>query len=362
VTPLKVLMTADTFGGVWTYAIELAGALGELDVEIVLAAMGAPPSPSQAHAIARLRNVELVERSCALEWMPDAWPEVDDAGAWLLGLAAGADLVHVNGYAHAALPFEVPVVAVAHSCVLTWYRAVHGHDAPATWDEYRRRVAAGLAAADAVVAPTAAILRDVLAAHGVDVPAHVIPNGRTSSAWRPAIKAPVVVSAGRLWDEAKGLPELVACAPRVPWPIEVAGSTRHPDGSRVIAHGVHQLGELTAEELAARIGRASIYALPARYEPFGLSILEAALAGCALVIGDVDSLREVWGTAATYVRPGDADALADALVRLIEAPHRRRSLAAAARARALAFTPERMARSYRGLYDHLCSDAAEVCA
>ena len=46
-------------------------------------------------------------------------------------------------------------------------------------------------------------------------------------------------------------------------------------------------GQLTTAEVRNVINTASIYALPARYEPFGLSILEAALSGCALVLGDI---------------------------------------------------------------------------
>ena len=64
------------------------------------------------------------------------------------------------------------------------------------------------------------------------------------------------------------------------------------------------LGRLSAGELADWYARAAIYALPARYEPFGLSALEAALSGCALVLGDIPSLREIWGDAALFVPPG----------------------------------------------------------
>jgi hypothetical protein len=39
---MKVLMTADTVGGVWTYAAELTAALAERDVEAVVA----DPSPA----------------------------------------------------------------------------------------------------------------------------------------------------------------------------------------------------------------------------------------------------------------------------------------------------------------------------
>lgn len=354
---LRVLMTADTVGGVWTYALELAGALADLEVDVVLATMGEPVSPAQAREVAALASVQLVESRYALEWMPDPWRDVDAAGDWLLSLAEGCDLVHLNGYAHAALPFRAPVISVAHSCVVTWFRAVRGGEAPAEWDEYRRRVARGLAAADEIVGPTGAILRAILGAHGIAAPGRVIANGRAAGAWHPATKEPFVLAAGRLWDEAKGLPELAAAAPRIPWPVRVAG----PVGAQPVT-GVDPLGVLPAAALAAWASRAAIYALPARYEPFGLSFVEAALAGCALVAGDLPTLREIWGDTAVYVAPGDPDALIAALQQLIDDPPRRRGLAAAARARALQLTPARMARAYRGLYDELCSRPQEECA
>ncbi|HEY3803966.1 MAG TPA: glycosyltransferase family 4 protein [Kofleriaceae bacterium] len=354
---MRVLMTCDMVGGVWTYALELARALAAEGVEIVLAAMGDAIPQAARREVARLSNVELFVGPFALEWMSDPWRDVDIAGDWLLAIAAKTrpDVVHVNGYAHAALPFAAPVISVAHSCVVTRHRAVHGCDAPPRWDEYRRRVARGLRAADFVVGPTAAILRDVLAAHRIDAPSRVIANGRSGAEWRPGKKEPFVLAAGHLWDDAKGLTELAACAPRVAWPICVAGSAARPDGTAMSTAGVSYLGELDPCALAAWASRASIYALPARYEPFGLSILDAALSGCALVIGDIPSLREVWGNAATYVPPGDPDALAAAIGSLADAPERRKTFGIAARTRALAFSPATMARRYRELYDELCA-------
>ena len=61
------------------------------------------------------------------------------------------------------------------------------------------------------------------------------------------------------------------------------------------------------------MARAAIYALPARYEPFGLTALEAGLSGCALVLGDIPSLREVWGETACFVPPDDRDAVIEVL-------------------------------------------------
>jgi glycosyltransferase involved in cell wall biosynthesis len=105
--------------------------------------------------------------------------------------------------------------------------------------------------------------------------------------------------------------------------------------------------------MARWLGWASIYCLPARYEPFGLSALEAALAGCALVLGDIPSLREVWGDAAVFVPPNEPPALRQALQQLIHDPARRTQLATAARARAARYGPQRMADAYLSAYRHL---------
>lgn len=352
---MHVLMTADPVGGVWTYAVELARALEPLDVNVTLATMGAPLSSAQARAAVTLRNVDVIASNYALEWMSDPWTDVDAAGDWLLGIAERVrpDIVHVNGYAHAAVPFRLPVVCVAHSCCLSWFRAVRGGDAGREWDEYRRRVRMGLLAADEVVAPTRAILREILDAHHVPVDGRVISNGRSLAITRTE-KANVVLAVGRLWDEAKGISTLATVAPRLSWPVSIAGQTSAPDVARNrldTEWGVRMLGALTADELTAQMARASIFALPARYEPFGLSVLEAALAGCALVLGDIATLREVWGHTAVYVPPDDADALAHAIESLVRDPLRRGGLAASARARALKLTPQRMAAAYRALYE-----------
>jgi glycosyltransferase involved in cell wall biosynthesis len=350
----RILMTADTVGGVWTYACGLVEALAAHGVDVTLAAMGGALSPAQAHRAASLANLEVLESRFALEWMPEPWHDVDAAGAWLLDIAAHArpDVVHINGYAHAALPFAAPIVVGAHSCVWTWMRAVHRRDPGPAWAEYRRRVVAGLAAADVVVAPTAAILRGILEAYGVTPPSRVIPNACAAEAWRPGVKTSLVLSAGRLWDDAKGLAELAACAPRITWPIVVAGPTAPPGAPETARpRGVHAVGTLAPGELAGWMGCASIYALPARYEPFGLAVLEAALAGCTLVLGDIPTLREVWGDTAVYVPPGDPDALGFALNALIRDPLARGARAARSRARARGLSPARMAAAYRALYD-----------
>ncbi|MBA3882871.1 MAG: glycosyltransferase family 4 protein [Chthoniobacterales bacterium] len=343
-------MTADIVGGVWTYALELARALPQ--IEFALATMGAPISDEQRSEAAQLRNVTLFPSTYALEWMDHPWSEVDEAGEWLLGVATKfkPDLIHLNGYAHAVLPWDAPMIVVAHSCVLSWWSAVKKFNAPREYNEYRRRVSDGLNAADLVVAPTAAMLESLRSNYDWFGEGSVIFNAREPRLFAPRKKRNSIFAAGRLWDEAKNLAALEAVALRVSWSIEVAGDAAHPNGKTREFKHVHSLGRLSSAELAARLGTSAIYALPARYEPFGLSVVEAALSGCALVLGHIASLREVWGDAALFVDPDDHDALAGTLSHLIEDKARRTDLAQRARWRALEFSPSKMADAYRGAY------------
>lgn len=359
---MKVLLTADTVGGVWTYALDLAGALGAHGVEVALATMGAPLSATQQAAVRALPAVEVYPSQFKLEWMADPWLDVERAGEWLLEIEArvGPDVVHLNSYAHGALAWRAPRLVVGHSCVLSWWEAVHGGSAPAEWERYRQAVRRGLQAADLVIAPTGAMLAALEWHYGPLPAARVVPNGRhlpqgvdTSGPPRTSAKEPFVLAAGRLWDEAKNVATLAAVAPRLPWPVYVAGDDAHPGGRRAALAGVQSLGWLAPAALAAWLARAAIYCLPARYEPFGLSALEAGLARCALVLGDVPSLREVWGDAAVFVPPDDFGALGRALTTLIADAERRAALAAAAHARALTFTPARMASGYLAAYRNL---------
>lgn len=348
----SVLMTADTIGGVWSYAVELARGLDRLGIRVALATMGAPLTRDQRAQLTGLRSLSLFESSYKLEWMQRAWGDVESAGQWLLDLERelAPDLVHLNQFAFGALPFTAPTLVVAHSCVLSWWRAVHAGPAPAHWDRYRREVGRGLAAADLVAAPTRAMLSTLQQNYGYEQPGLVLSNGRSGAVFKPAAKQPCILAAGRLWDEGKNLAALECAAPQLTWPVRLAGSTSHPDGGSVLPAWVYCLGELPTPALAQQLSTAAIYALPARYEPFGLSVLEAGLSGCALVLGDIPSLREVWGNAALYVAPDDTPALQQTLARLIDDPAEIARLGAAARRRALHFTPERMTADYLAAY------------
>lgn len=360
---MRVLMTSDTVGGVWSYSVELAAALAPHGVQTTLATMGSLPTPDQCRAAAAVPGLKLKASRYRLEWMDDPWDDVERAGDWLLELAdeVKPDLVHLNGYAHAGLPFEAPVLVVGHSCVFTWWRAVIGEDPPDRFRRYHTEVSRGLHAADAVVTPTRAFLHgleDVYA--GPFASWRVIHNSIDQSRFAAGRKDPFVLAAGRLWDPAKNLAALDAVAEGISWPIRVAGDATPPEGSwDVRTRHVDLLGRLPREALRVCMSRASILCHPACYEPFGLVPLEAAASGCALVLSDIPTLREVWGDAAVFVPHDDPEAVTAAVQRLIDRPEERLALGRRARQRAGRYHGRDMVEGYLTLYRELASGVRE---
>lgn len=359
---MRILMTTDSVGGVWTFSLQLARELLHRGHVVTLASMGGSLSPAQAEAVAGLPGLEHHHRPYRLSWMEDAEDDVEAAGGWLLELAASTapDVVHLNDYAHADLRWRAPVLVTGHSCPLSWWKSVRGGPLPLDGERSRRRTGRALRSADLVVAPSHAMLSQLQALYGPLQSRRVIHNGRAAADYAPhGRKEPLILAVGRLWDEGKNLELLAEVAPRLPWPVQMVGSTRHPDGGGVEWPGVEFTGPLSARGVARRYARASIFAHPARYEPFGLSALEAALSGCALVLGDIPSLREVWGTAAWFVDPDDPEELEQALEALITDAALRGDFARMARGRALHYRPERMVSGYLQAYRDVVAPARQ---
>src|SRR5690348_16901337 len=179
-TPARILMTADTVGGVWTYALELTRALEPYGIEVLLAVMGPSLTSAQAADARSINNLNLFKSTYKLEWMPDCWSDVKHAGDWLLRLEhrLQPDLVHLSSYTHASLPWNTPTVVAGHSCVYSWWDAVKAGVPPPEWQRYKTEVTNGLHAADLVVTPSAAMMQSLNTHYGPLVNARVIPNGR----------------------------------------------------------------------------------------------------------------------------------------------------------------------------------------
>jgi glycosyltransferase involved in cell wall biosynthesis len=363
----RILMTTDTVGGVWTYATTLATALVGCGAEIHLVTLGSPARAEQRATLSGT-DVRLIETDLALEWQDPEASDLDRAQALLLRLEQQIrpDIIHLNSYREATFNWRAPIVLVAHSCVNSWGHACNDTAflAEPRWQRYSQLVAAGLAGASAWVAPTCAFGETIGRLYAPPKPGVLIWNGIAPAFPTILPKQKLILAAGRMWDKAKNLAALAAAADAVTCPIHVAGSGTEQGAQHA---AIHLLGELPQAELWQRMLGAAIFASPALYEPFGLSVLEAAAAGCALVLADIPTFRELWQDAAIFVPPADRDALRSALAWLAADASACMNLQRAARRRARRYELGRMAASYAELYcdmltQHSTQHFAEVRA
>ncbi len=342
----RILLTTDAVGGVWTYTLDLAAGLAGAGAVVRVVALG-PALTSGQRAQAERSGLDVLGLGHALEWLAAEPREVGTAAAAIAALAGdwGADLVHLHSPAFATAAFGCPVVAVHHSCVATWWAAVRSGSLPDDLAWRADLVGDGLRRADLVLAPSAAHAEAVARCYRLAAIPRVVRNGRapaSSGGGGEARTCDEVFTAGRLWDEGKNLAVLDRAAPLLPWPVRAAGDATGPNGVGVSLPNLSLLGSCSQAEVRRHLAARPIYASPALYEPFGLAVLEAAQAGCALVLADIPTFRESWDEAAIFVDAADAKGFASTLLTLIGDPSRRRALGEAARRRAAGFTVEAM--------------------
>lgn len=352
--PLRLFMTADAVGGVFQYALDLADGLRAQGIETTLALLGPSMNASQRAAASAVNGLSVIETGLPLDWLAEAPDTVRAAAFTVAKLAAANDaqVVQLNTPALADAPYHAPVVAVSHSCLASWWSSVKGGELPGDFRWRTRLAARGLAAADAVVCPSRAFAEVTSSLYGCS--AIAVLNGRTKASG-PAKRelAPVALTAGRLWDEGKNIATLDAAARLTAMPILAAGPLEGPNGSRVTIRALRALGALGEAETRALFARRPIFVSPALYEPFGLAVLEAAQAGCALVLSDIPTFRELWEGAAIFVSARAPHAFAEALADLAADGAARERLGAAAQARSRTYSVEataaRMAAIHRAL-------------
>lgn len=226
-----------------------------------------------------------------------------------------------------------------------------------------------LAEADLIIADSRSTAADLVRLRSPRAPVVVVPLGvdarfRPGSAtladWPPRYVLTVGARAGykdfpvlleAFATLARRHPDLHLCS--------VGGGRWLPEEERAIMRlglaGRVRQATLTDAQLVAAYANAGVFALPSRYEGFGLPLLEAMACGSPAVAAASSSLPEVGGDAARYFPPGDAGRLAEALAELLDDPAARARAVERGLARAAGFTWRRTAELTAAAYRRLIS-------
>jgi glycosyltransferase involved in cell wall biosynthesis len=262
------------------------------------------------------------------------------------GLGRRADVVHVNVSSHGSALRKGLVVRTCRLARLPVVLHLHASSFPEFLDALpawaRAWVRRTFTAADTVVVLGRTWREYAVRDLGVD-PGRVVvlPNATPAGVPAAGDGLPHLVFLGRL-GARKGLPELLAAladdrlAARA-WRATLAGdgevaATRAEVARRGLAGRVVVPGWIGAGEARALLGTATVLVLPSRAEGLPMSVLEAFASGVPVVATTAGALGEVVRHEGNglVVPPGDAPALADALVRLLDDESTRARLAAGA--------------------------------
>ena len=364
---MRVLVTADTFSGVWTYARELVTGLVTQGAQVTLVSFGEIPLPDQTAWMQNLHGLEYHPTAFRLDWMEEGEQDFEAAREYLCAIVRDTrpDVLHLNQLSFGALPVPMPRVVTAHGDVLTWWLTIHGKTpAPSAWlDWYRETVVAGLKRANAVTVSTRWMLDTLRFAYGDIFAGHVVSPGRNPIYFNPFVaKEELVLAIGRLWDTGKQVSLLTQHSHRqpvcivgadnpIPTPIvPIRADVRVSTGE----HEVSVKGAQTESQLRNLYSKSPVFAATARYDPTGLASVEAAFSRCALVANDTPVYRELWGDAALYFERNDGDSLAEVLQQLDGDREMVRLYGTRAYNRARErFTARRMVDDYLQLYRRL---------
>lgn len=336
-----------TPGGVQQTTIELAAELRRAGDEVILVGAGAYAANAPGHDDATVMagrpfRIRANDSIVPLTLSPLSWRRVGQA-------LDAADVIHVHEplvplLGWAALALDEPMLATFHAASPRWVAALYQR-APLVDRRFRRlkMTAVSETAAGAIPADWGPV---TIVPNAVDTESYALPVGRVDRR---------VCFVGRD-DPRKGLDVLLAAWPlvreRVPdAELKVVGATRS-----LSLPGVEFLGRVSGGEKKRMLASSLVFVAPnTGAESFGIVIVEALAAGCAVICSDLLAFREVLGDAGRLVPAGDAAGLAEGVVSLLSDPTGSRALGSRATARAKDFDWSVVGAAYRRLYAELVS-------
>jgi glycogen(starch) synthase len=380
---MRIAMVGDEFypamGGAPTYTVDLGKALSELGAEPIVLTHSCPGYPREEEfdglKVKRLAGFVMsrVNRAASAGLIRRLYENIKLGG---FDVVHGQDIYSPMALASvfSAHKRKIPSVLTCHSV----------HKAGKIWQLIYQPVVSGMKRADRVIAVSGAAKVYCVALGAPQNKIEIIPNGVDLSIFNTKVDGsamraklgivhePLVVTAIR-FVKRKGSGYLVSAFSKVleSMPnakLAIAGSGPEAENLRVqirklgIERSVKILIGLKREEVAELMAVADVFVLPSLVESFGIVLLEAMAVGTPIVCTRTQGATEIVedGVNGIMVQPADSDALADAILRVLNDSQLARGL----RKNGLKvvqnrFSWKKTAKMTLALYEKVCEEYAK---
>lgn len=202
----------------------------------------------------------------------------------------------------------------------------------------------------------------VLIPNGVDTALYSRALARAQQKKTKDLRPPTIVFLGRLDEPRKGLNVLLKALREINTPVVlkvIGAGTPRSEAGELPNTTVQWLGRVSEEEKARVLAEADIYVAPnLGGESFGIVLVEAMAAGCAVLASDLESFSlvcdaEAEQPAGQLFRTGDAHDLAQKLQELLDDPRKRQALADAGVERAKQYDWSTVASQVLAVYESI---------
>ena len=249
----------------------------------------------------------------------------------------------------------IPYVITAHGSDVGGYNPDRFNDLHRAFSVPWKRIVQN---AEMLISPSRSLANLIENNYGNPIDVDVVPNGIQHDWLEPVEKEESILVVSRMF-ERKGVQYVLEALEDIPlgYNINIVGDGPYmktlSEMAKNLPHRVKMYGWLDhdSRELVELYQKSSIFVFPSISENFPVSLLEAMLAGSAIIATDIGACKEVLGDAARFVPPRDSKAIGKQLVDLIKNSEARNSLGRQSRERVLKnFTWSRIGQTYQALF------------